>query len=357
MIRFRILIPLLVLLIAVPAAVASAAPSPKSKAKNGKRANLTAKHNGLRRGAKGGIDPASFPVVDDDFMLMTTWTSYQTRAAIAQRQSRGGGVLIAVLDGGFNLEHPDIAPNLFPFSYDALDHDLDAHDPGNGFDDDADGVPDRAGGHGTFVIGMILQVAPDAVILPIRVRDDEGWGTNVDVMEGLAFARMMQAQVVNLSVSSSWEDPAPVRRVIQEMHAEGAAVVVSAGNEGRSVVDALAVGPASIAVAAVDFADRLALFSNHSWSPDDNVVAAPGVDLYGPLSYFGWFVNGYWSGTSFAAGLVSGGLALARAASPGRPVEALYRDLLDSTDPAWSRYGWQLPFGRINLARFIEAVK
>jgi subtilisin family serine protease len=316
-------------------------------------ARLSKNKNRVSAAATGGIDPATFPVVDADFMMMSPWTGSQIRARAAHRHARGAGIVVAVLDGGFNLEHPSIFGRLHPGGFDAIDHDFDPHDPGNLLDDDEDGVIDRAGGHGTFVAGMVLEAAPDATILPIRVRDDEGWGTNAELLFGLEYARLAGADVINLSVSSSLEGAEEIRVAIDEIQRQGIPVVVSAGNEGVSFVDGIGAGDASLAVAAVNWADRLAGFSNASYFPDDNVIAAPGVNLYGPLSYYGWTVEGYWSGTSFAAGLVSGAVALARERWPSVPAKVIYRKVLQSADPTWHPLGWMLPFGRINLSRLV----
>ena len=100
----------------------------------------------------------------------------------------GDGVLVAVLDGGFNLAHPDIAKRISKDAYDAIDLDDDPNDGGNGVDDDLDGTVDDAVGHGTFVASMVLLAAPDATILPIRIVDDEGYGTEKEIVDGIEYA-------------------------------------------------------------------------------------------------------------------------------------------------------------------------
>ena len=112
--------------------------------------------------AGGWINPTNFPVIDDDVcysVLTEQPAAGQIDALGAHMTSTGAGVVVAVLDAGFNLDNPMIAGHLHPFTYDALDRDRDPNDSGNGIDDDADGDIDPAIGHGTFVAGMVLMAA------------------------------------------------------------------------------------------------------------------------------------------------------------------------------------------------------
>ncbi|MDJ0522190.1 MAG: S8 family serine peptidase, partial [Planctomycetota bacterium] len=150
----------------------------------------------------GGIDPTTVPIIDEDMQFMVQVTRAQIGADAAHTITRGEGMVVAVLDSGFNLDHPALAGRLMGRGYDAIDDDFDAHDTGNGFDDNFDGLIDSGVGHGTFVAGMVLLAAPDAMILPIRVRDDEGYGTNAETIRGLKFAKSIGVDVINLSLSS-----------------------------------------------------------------------------------------------------------------------------------------------------------
>ena len=80
-------------------------------------------------------------------------------------------VVIAVLDTGVDLDHPDLALKLLP-GHDAVEH---------------DGVPDDDSGHGTFVAGVaaartdngtgVAGAAPRSRILPVKVLDSRGFPT------------------------------------------------------------------------------------------------------------------------------------------------------------------------------------
>lgn len=307
-----------------------------------------------RAKAKGGIDPATFPVIDGDFMMMSLFTGYQLQTHVAHQRATGRGVVVAVLDGGFDLEHPELMGRMTPYGFDAIDNDFDPHDIGNGFDDDWDGIPDRGVGHGTFVAGMVLFAAPEATVVPIRVRDDEGWGTTRELLRGLRWAWYLGVDIINLSLSAEAGQEPAVLDLIREIHDSGVAVVVSAGNDGGPEASELGRHGTALTVAAVTIGDRLAPFSNYMPEGNAMTVCAPGVDLYGPMDSPWGPENGYWSGTSFAAGLVSGALALVRELDPGRPSWELYHHVMESVDPAWGRDGEPLPTGRINLAKVVE---
>jgi hypothetical protein len=91
------------------------------------------------------------------------------RAPEAQAIAKGAGVIVAVLDAGVQLSHPRLVQGLAPGGVDLVDGDADPLDSPDGVDSDKDGIVDEAVGHGTFVAGMVLAVAPKAAVLPIRV--------------------------------------------------------------------------------------------------------------------------------------------------------------------------------------------
>src|SRR4051794_10151224 len=62
-------------------------------------------------------------------------------------------------------------------------------------------------GHGTFVAGIALHVAPQAMVLPVRVLNEDGRGSTSLVAEGIRQAAKSGAKVINLSLST----PTPAR--------------------------------------------------------------------------------------------------------------------------------------------------
>jgi len=296
------------------------------------------------------INPSSVVVTEDDFLALasTEPSQYDMTSTDVAVMPTGRGVVVAVLDAGFNTYHPAIAMNISPMSYDAVDGDADVDDFGNGFDDDGDGIVDRAVGHGTFVIGMVLDTAPDAMIVPIRVRDDEGRGKNEFLARGIEFATKAGVDVINLSLEASTSRRKQVIDAIKRAKSAGIVVVVSAGNDGVDDVSSLGVADTLI-VGAVDARDCIAEFSNYSPGDlrDGYMVFAPGVDLLGPM---GKDSLGYWSGTSFSAGIASGAAAMAIERHPGYLPGDVAAFLAKCTVPVCDAYGAVYQFGgRIDL--------
>src|SRR5262245_44090939 len=101
----------------------------------------------------------------------------------AHEMATGRGALVAILDTGFELNHPFLAGH-FEVAYgkDFVGHDGNPSEERNGIDDDGDGLIDEGAGHGTMVAGIVATIAPDARIIPFRVLDDEGRGTIFDAV-------------------------------------------------------------------------------------------------------------------------------------------------------------------------------
>ena len=232
------------------------------------------------------------------------------RAPQAWADSRGEGVLVAVLDTGLEPGHPQLAGHVAGGGADIVDDDADVSDRPDGIDSDGDGRVDEAVGHGTFVAGLVLAVAPDAQILPIRILDSDGIGEAVDIARGIELAVQRGARVVNLSLGMDVESEV-LRQVIEEETREkGISFVASAGNGASDERHYPAGQGQVIGIAAVDATDRKADFSNWgSWVS----ASAPGVGLVSLMPPAGMAV---WSGTSFSAALTSGEAAVLIAFAP-----------------------------------------
>ncbi|MDJ0974716.1 MAG: S8/S53 family peptidase [Planctomycetota bacterium] len=305
---------------------------------------------------KGGGHRLSIPVVDTDFLGMADWTRTQINAAAAHSHATGVGIKVAILDGGFNLDHPDIELAITAGEFDAIDDDGIASDYGNGVDDDGDGYVDNGLGHGTFVAGMVLMAAPDATIIPIRIRDDEGWGTNFELMRGLKYALYAGADIINISGWIDPEDDPQIAEMIALIRADhGIPVIVSAGNDGVTGLTGLSAHADVLPVGAVDKNDVTVDWSNYTTSA--TMVVAPGNELYGPLGFPLDTDSGYWSGTSFSTGLVSGAAALALDVNGGLSVSQLFNALEDGTDSVKDENGNTVSrLRRIDLSEVVEEV-
>ena len=311
--------------------------------------------------------------------------------------------LIAVIDSGVDLDHPDLAGQIFtnPGETPGNGRDDDGNgyvddvhgwdfyagnnDPSptpNGKDDDGDGEIDGEVTHGTLVSGLAAAAANDygtvgvsweARILPLQVFPDDGGTATSTVIEAIDYAITMGADVVNLSLGVpgfifSFTKP------IERCHEAGIVVVAAAGNGGSAFTASsgtwfspacndgpnLGVDNFVLGVAATDQSDRRASFSNYDRSGYRFVdVAAPGLAVFGPgyqndafPDFRGYFAIG--NGTSFSAPIVAGLAALVKSTEPGlspdQIVERL-RETADTIDRANPGYVGQLGTGRVNAAR------
>jgi hypothetical protein len=217
--------------------------------------------------------------------------------------ARGAGVLIAVLDTGIDPSHPMFARNIAG-GYDFIDNDSDPTDVANGIDEDHDGVPDGAYGHGTHVAGIVALTAPQARLLIVRVLDAEGRGDVKTVAAGIRWAVGHGARVINMSFGMTRSSSA-VSIAIAEANARGIVCVAAAGNSGAEFPQEYpALSPQALSVAATGFDDRPAPFTSYGTFVD---MSAPGVDIRSAYPG-GRYV--LWSGTSMAAPFVSGSAAL-----------------------------------------------
>lgn len=218
--------------------------------------------------------------------------------------STGSGARVAVLDTGVDIDHPFLAGRLdLAAGADFVDNDSNPDDAANAIDDDGDGLTDAGAGHGTMVAGIIATIAPDATIIPIRVLDDEGFGTVFRVMKGLYQAEDAGANIVNLSLGSQNKSDA-IEAVIHELHQRGISIVAAGGNDSTSTIQFPAQESEAIAVTSTDSNDVKAAFANYSDKVD---FTAPGV---GVLSSFRDGGFGLGLGTSFSAPFVVSALAL-----------------------------------------------
>lgn len=244
---------------------------------------------------------------DDDFFADLQWGNDAVNAPEAwEAGSCGDGALVAVLDGGFNPEHPDIAENVVG-TYDATGEGL-AYGPN---DDDDTGIFS----HGMHVAGTIaaadngygiIGVAPCADLLLVKVLFNYGSGSFEDVAEGIVYAADYGGvDVINMSLGAdipqgSGVDASGVaalrtlmNRSINYARQQGITVIVAAGNDGRNLdadqsttvfpasmpgaISISALGPINWAADPLNTSlDGLAIYSNYGRSGIS--FGAPGGD-------------------------------------------------------------------------------
>lgn len=293
-------------------------------------------------------------------------------------------VLVAVLDSGVDVEHPDLRERIWQNSREIPDNNTD--DDENGCVDDvhgcnfvtpatadpacttpyhaSEGNVDDDQGHGTFVAGIIAGeannqrgvagIAPGVTLLPVKVLDCTGNGSAIEAAKGLLYAVQAGARVVNLSFGSS-ADSAAFRDAVRKAHDEfGAVLVAPAGNDGSAGVTFPGRLPEVIAVGASARHDPDARADFSNWGPEVD-VAAPGENIVGPVpsAACGTFVAciqnqpyGSADGTSFAVAQVTGLAALILSnrplLGPEQVRSAIRRgaqDLPDGNTPNWDGAG------------------
>ncbi len=262
--------------------------------------------------------------------------------AQAVARNFGQGIKVAVIDTGVDTAHPMLAGRLAPSAEwkDYVDGDSNPQEVsgGNGF------------GHGTAVAGLILQVAPRATILPIRVLGPDGSGPVSNVIAAIDWAVQMGAHVINLSLGTD-VDVAALRTQVSYANSLGVYVVTSAGNSGSSMTF-----PAANAQSA-PYSDRLFSVGSVNSSGSRSSFSSFGSALKFSAPGEG-IVSAYPDnrvasvrGTSFAAPLVSGALALAMGETPSSNWGSLQFWLANSTFGSGSTGSL---FGVINLASYLQ---
>ncbi len=302
-----------------------------------------------------------FATPDDTFWVQL-WGLPAISAPTAWDETTGSAsVVVAVVDSGTDYTHPDLVNNIWANpgeTIDGLDNDS------NGLIDDLrgwdfyanDSTPLDIHGHGTHVGGTIgaegnnaqgiTGVNWDVQLMPLRVGNQSLSGFAIE--QAFRYACAEGARVVNGSFGSDGSDP-NIRDAIADC--PNTLFVFAAGNSGRNVdgfptypcAEAL---PNVICVAASEFGDTLASFSNYGVTNVD--LAAPGANIFSTLPG-----NDYeaWDGTSMAAPHVAGAAALALSDRPELTAAELRSALLLSVDELPSFAGLVATGGRLNVSR------
>ncbi|MBF0386710.1 MAG: S8 family serine peptidase [Candidatus Omnitrophica bacterium] len=304
---------------------------------------------------------------DPLFKDHSLWGMEKISAPLAWDITKGEGVVIAVVDTGVDINHPDITANIWSNPNEIPGNKLD--DDGNGLVDDVFGWNYQSGnnntmdvyGHGTHVAGTIaavgnnatgvIGVAPLAKIMPVKGLADDGTGNVSDLAAGIVYAAEQGADVINNSwgcVGACPSDPV-VEAAVRTAVGLGSVVVFAAGNDsGMNVTEYSPQNmPEVITVAASDGVDKTASFSNIG---DLVSVSAPGTGILslqaGTMRYVSY------QGTSMAAPHVSGVAALILAQYPGLCPEVVKAIIEDTAVPA------SVPGkGRLNAAQAVDPAK
>lgn len=324
------------------------------------------------------ISVPQFNYVPDDPAFPNQWHLTKIQADNAWDIVRGDTTrisVIAVVDAGVNYDHPDLLANIWVNPgedinqnglYDPSDRN-NVDDDHNGFIDDIvgwdwgtfdnDPMEEPSWQHGTIVAGCVSAVTDNGVwgsavgfsarMMCIKVFNE---GSLHNVMQGLLWAGENNARIINVSWGTTIYSPTE-QNVINALWDSGVLVVASAGAESSDIPIYPAGYDHVIAVAATDENDHLAPFSGYGTWVD---LCAPGTNILTTETHTG-FAN--YSGTSFAAAMVSGFAGLIWAWYPSltnAEVENLIEtttDPIDSLNPG--RIG-EIGSGRLNAFRWLQ---
>lgn len=276
--------------------------------------------------------------------------------------------VIAILDTGVDIEHPDLAANIW----------TNPGETDNGYDDDNNGFADDLHGwdfvnqtadmhdwnsHGTHCAGIAAAVGdngigitganPNAYIMPIAVLQSNGSGDIATAIQGINYAKNNGADVLSMSFGTYSYSIALEQALAQAY--QNAVLVAAAGNDGADMIipgvctlfNHFDMFPAAFTfVLGVQATQQVfglcgyrACFSNYdcdgpSFSPYSEEklynyeLSAPGVDIYSTVPNGGY--RSY-NGTSMSAPLVAGGISALLHSKPYLSQEILWGDLINTT--------------------------
>ncbi|GLQ33493.1 S8 family serine peptidase [Litoribrevibacter albus] len=283
-------------------------------------------------------------------------------------ETGSNSVIVAVIDTGVLLDHPDLQGQLVS-GYDFISDPAFSLD-GNGIDNDPNDPGDKSNPdnssnfHGTHVAGTIAAATNNATgvagvaggvrIMPLRVLGRNGAGTSADIIQSLRYAAGLSnnsgttpaqpANIINLSLGSPSSSLAE-QEIYDTLAAMDILVVAAAGNDNTSTPDYPAAYNNVISVSATTINNQKAPYSNFGSTVD---IAAPGGDFTSDLNRDGYpdgvlstigddssggiqYRYGYSEGTSMASPHVAGVAALMKSANSNLTV-AQFNTLLQSGD-------------------------
>lgn len=212
----------------------------------------------------------------NDPLLKEQWHMERIGAMRAWDFATGRGVTVAVIDTGIACEtHGPFTKGTDLASTECVEGWNFVHSTAHANDDQ---------GHGTHVAGTIAQstnnglgaagIAFHARLMPVKVLNEEGWGTTAAVADGIRWAADHGAHVINLSLGGP-RNSKVLQSAVDHAIERGVVVVAAAGNTGGHVGFPGA-SDGVIGVSATDSGDKLAKFSSRGKGVD---IAAPGVNV------------------------------------------------------------------------------
>lgn len=317
------------------------------------------------------IYKTSFVPNDASFSLQSYFTKLQVTEAWDILKD-ASSVIIGIVDSGSDLQHEDLAGNIY----------VNTADPINGIDDDNDGYIDNYYGwdfvgnsastmipdnnpdvtsdstdHGVHVSGIasavsnnakgVASIAFNAKLMIIKAGADNNSTSIYKGYEGIKYAADHGVKIINCS----WGGPGGGQfgqEMIDYAVAKGSLVIAAAGNEQTEEPSYPASYKGVLSVASVTNNDVRSSFSNYGYTVD---ISAPGSSIYNTLNGNKY---GYASGTSMSTPMAASAAALVKAKYPnydGLQIGELLRATADPIDGLNPTYANKLGKGRLNVLK------
>lgn len=243
------------------------------------------------------------------------------------REMGSDSLIVAIIDNGFDLSHPELKDRVID-QYNVLTREHRVYS-------------DKANPHGTHVAATavgaannsagVSGIAPRCRLMAIQVADEAGQMSTTSVMDGVIYAILHGAKVINLSLGANMvsmkafseadqvnimnsfgiEEAKVWDKIYAMAEQYGATVVLAGGNDSVLIgLDPMQRSSRAIKVSAIDSELAVADFSNYGHM---STISAPGVKIYNA------FPNAQYeaiNGTSMAAPIVTGGIALIKSKYP-----------------------------------------
>ena len=257
---------------------------------------------------------------------------------------------IAIIDNGFSLNHPELKSKVV-MPYNVWLHSKEI------FPQSID--------HGTHVAGTALAiadngeglcgVAPKCAFMPVQVANKQGIMTTTSILDGVLYALYQGADIINVSLGMTFSGSLPENeqrnlqnnyfkeeerlwnKIMEISEKHKTIIVVAAGNENMLAgVNPMSRPKNFIVVSAVDKSNREYHKTGFSNYGDFSTISAPGTDIY---STIGNNEYQYMDGTSMAAPIVTGAIALMKSLNKNLTAEQIVCILKGTGIPAEGKVG------------------
>ncbi|RCX22789.1 type VII secretion-associated serine protease mycosin [Fontibacillus phaseoli] len=254
-------------------------------------------------------------------------------------------VIVAVVDTGVDLKHPDLKGRLLP-GYNVV----------STGDEPLDDV-----GHGTHVAGIISANVNNSEgiagmmwggkILPVKALDGTGSGTTYSVAQGIIWATDHGAKVINMSLGN-YADAQFLHEAIKYAYDRDVVLIAATGNDNTERPGYPAAYPEVLSVSATDYHLQRASFSNYGdyvdvMAPGESIASTYPDNQYAALS-----------GTSMASPHVSALAALIRSVNPDlkntEVMDIIRSNVIDLGDSGHDKY---FGYGQIDVFSALEAAR